>query len=276
MSQLPLFQPKSEWTPPSEFPNLSEHKQICVDLETRDPHLKEKGSGWPRNDGNVIGIAVATEQDAYYFPIAHQSGGNLDANVVWRWFKDQMKHSSDKIFHNAQYDLGWLRKSGVTQINGKIIDTLIAAPLIDENRMSYALNSLGKTYLKERKDENLLQEAAKQWGVNAKSDLWRLPPQYVGPYAEQDARLTLRLWNHFKNVLIQDDLTDVFELEMDLLPCLLDMREKGVPIDLRKADILKKDLEKRELKIIKEIKRQYGVDVEIWAATSVAKVFDIA
>tara|TARA_R110000824_G_scaffold106188_4_gene250882 strand:- start:2924 stop:4858 length:1935 start_codon:yes stop_codon:yes gene_type:complete len=276
MIQEPLFRPDSEWVPPLEFPDLSEHKQICIDLETQDPHLKERGSGWPRNDGKVVGIAVATDQDAYYFPIGHQSGGNLDAGVVWKWLKSQMKHPSDKVFHNAQYDLGWLRKSGVREINGRIIDTLIAAPLIDENRMSYALNSLGKTYLKERKDEKLLQEAAKQWGINAKSDLWRLPPQYVGPYAEQDARLTLRLWNHFKTIIIQENLKDIFQLEMELLPCLLDMREKGVPVDLRKAEILKKDLERREGKIIKEIKRQYGVEVEIWAAASVAKAFEAA
>ena len=42
----------------------------------------------------------------------------------------------DKIFHNAGYDVGWLRWWGV-EVKGKIIDTLIAAPLIDENRFRY-------------------------------------------------------------------------------------------------------------------------------------------
>ena len=78
-----------------------------------------------------------------------------------------MQAPSDKIFHNAQYDIGWLRASGVRAFIGLIIDTMIAAPLIDENRMSYALNALGKTYLQERKDETLLEEAAKEWGVNS-------------------------------------------------------------------------------------------------------------
>ena len=274
--QIPLFQPKSEWVPPSEFPDLSQFKQISVDLETYDPNLKIRGSGWPRKDGYVIGIAVAADDNAYYFPIKHETGGNLDEAVVWRWLKKQMQAPSDKIFHNAQYDIGWLRASGVREINGLIIDTMIAAPLIDENRMSYALNALGKTYLQERKDETLLEEAAKEWGVNSKSDMWRLPPQYVGPYAEQDARLTLRLWKHFQNLLAQDNLTDIFNLEMGVLPCLIDMREKGVRVDLDKAEKLKRDLSRREAKIIKQIEKDYGVAIELWAAASVAKAFDAA
>ena len=138
--QIPLFQPKSEWVPPSEFPDLSQFKQISVDLETYDPNLKIRGSGWPRKDGYVIGIAVAADDNAYYFPIKHETGGNLDEAVVWRWLKKQMQAPSDKIFHNAQYDIGWLRASGVREINGLIIDTMIAAPLIDENRIEPLFN----------------------------------------------------------------------------------------------------------------------------------------
>ena len=59
-----------------------------------------------------------------------------------------MELPCDKIFHNAAYDVGWLRWWGV-EVKGKIIDTLIAAPLIDENRFRYSLNELGKDYLKE-------------------------------------------------------------------------------------------------------------------------------
>ena len=48
-----------------------------------------------------------------------------------------------KIMHNATYDAGWLRWAGV-EVQGTIIDTMIAAPLLDENRFSYSLNNLAK------------------------------------------------------------------------------------------------------------------------------------
>ena len=46
-----------------------------------------------------------------------------------------------KVFHNAAYDIGWLRAHGII-VYGKVADTMIAAALIDENRRNYSLNSL--------------------------------------------------------------------------------------------------------------------------------------
>ncbi len=56
-----------------------------------------------------------------------------------RWLKSFRK-SRRKIMHNAQYDVGWARRMGFT-VNGKIIDTMVIASLLDENRFSYTLNS---------------------------------------------------------------------------------------------------------------------------------------
>ena len=70
--------------------------------------------------------------------------------------------------------------------------------------------------------------------------MWKLPAMYVGPYAEQDADLTLRLWNHFKLELIKQELSSIFDLETRLFPCLLDMKTKGVRVDLEKAEKIKK------------------------------------
>ena len=69
MVQFPLFTPQTEWVMPDGYPNLSEAKEVSIDLETYDPHLLSHGSGWARNDGYIIGIAVAVEGKAWYFPI---------------------------------------------------------------------------------------------------------------------------------------------------------------------------------------------------------------
>ena len=273
MTQIPLFQPPSEWTPPERLPDLSDAKEIAIDLETYDPNIKETGPGWAVGNGYIAGIAIAVEGWKGYFPIRHEGGGNFDERILKKQVQRIMDLPCDKIFHNAAYDVGWLRWWGV-EVKGKIIDTLIAAPLIDENRFRYSLNELGKDYLKETKSEALLYEAAKEWGVNAKAEMWKLPAMYVGPYAEQDADLTLRLWNYFKVELIKQELSSIFDLETRLFPCLLDMKTKGVRVDLEKAEKIKKDLQKKEDFLLFQIKKDTGVDVDIWAAVSVAKAFD--
>jgi len=273
MTQIPLFQTPSEWTPPEDVPNLSDAKEIAIDLETYDPGIKQTGPGWATDNGYIAGIAIAVEGWKGYFPIRHEGGGNFDEAILKRQIKKILDLPCDKIFHNAQYDVGWLRWWGL-EVKGKIIDTLIAAPLVDENRFRYSLNELGKDYLKETKSEGLLYEAAKEWGVDAKAEMYKLPAMYVGPYAEQDADLTLRLWQFFKIELIKQELSSIFDLETRLLPCLIDMKWNGVRVDLEKAEKIKKNLQAQENKVLRQIKKDTNVDVDIWAAVSVAKAFD--
>ena len=270
---MPLFPMQSDWVAPDSFPNLSNAKEIAIDLETCDPNMESMGPGWPRRDGYIVGYAVAVEGWAGYFPVAHGGGGNLDKRRVERWIVDILASPADKIMHNAAYDCGWLKASGFT-INGRIIDTMIAAPLIDENRFSFALNSLGFDYLKETKSEAGLKQAAGDFGVHPKKELWKLPAMYVGNYAEQDAALTLKLWQYFKVKLRQDDVESIFDLETRLLPVLLGITERGIRFDRAKCERTIDGLIKREKELHSLIKSQSGIAVDIWAAASIAKAFD--
>ena len=273
-TQIPLFSPDTEWVMPDELKDLRGHKEIAIDLETNDPHLMELGSGNVVGRGHIAGIAVAVEGWSGYYPIHHESGGNMDRSLVLRWLQDILKQEDTTfIFHNAMYDVCWLRSAGVT-IKGKIVDTMIAASLIDENRMSYRLDTLAKFYVGIGKDEKILQEAAKDYGLDPKKDMWRLPALFVGQYAERDAEATLKLWKKLETELYLQELWDIFNLETKLFPCLVDMRFKGVRVDLEKASLIKKDLMQRELKIANRIKDLTGIEVEIHAARSIAKAFD--
>ncbi len=270
--QQPLFTPDSSWMIPEVLPDLSKAKEICIDLETWDPNLKEKGSGWARKDGHIVGIALATEGWQGYFPVRHRSGGNLDEKLVFNWLKEMLSTNSDKICHNASYDIGWLKAEGI-EAKGRIIDTMVAAPLIDENRFSYSLNALGRHYLQESKNEELLNDAAEAWNVDSKSGLSELPPMYVGPYAEQDAALTLRLWKHFKTELSKQDLWSIFNLESSITPLLIEMRMRGVRIDLERAEEMSKKFHAKEMEALHKIKQLVGSEVEIWANASIEKAF---
>jgi len=216
--QTPLFKPQTEWTPPTEFPNLSKYKEIAIDLETKDPNLLKMGSGAITGNGEIVGISVAVEDWSGYFPIAHTGGGNLDKNLVLNWFREILKTDAIKIFHNAMYDICWIKTLSNITIGGQIVDTMIAAALVNENRMRYDLNSLSRDYLGEGKNEAALQEAAKEWGLDAKSEMYKLPALYVGSYAEKDAELTLALWQEMKKEIEHQDIHSIFELETQLFP----------------------------------------------------------
>ena len=272
--QRPLFTPDTEWVMPEELRDLRGHKEIAVDLETNDPQLLELGSGNVVGRGHIAGISLAVEGWSGYYPIGHEQGGNLDKKLVFGWLQDLFNQQDTKfIFHNAMYDTCWLRSSGLN-VKGKVVDTMIAASLIDENRMSYRLDTLAKHYIGMGKDEKVLLQAAKDYGLDPKKDMWRLPALFVGQYAERDAESTLKLWQRLNMEMHNQELMDVFNLETKLFPCLVDMRFKGVRVDLEKADKIKKNLMVQENKIINKIKDLTGIDVEIHAARSIAKAFD--
>ena len=268
-----IFKAQTEWVKPKEFPDLRFCDEIAIDLETHDPDLKSMGSGSVIGKGKVVGIAVATEGYSGYFPFDHEGGGNLEKNKVIQWFTDICKSESRKIFHNAMYDVCWIRSMGI-KINGEIVDTMIAASLVNENRYRYDLGSLGWDYLGQGKNETDLVNAAKEWGLDAKADMWKLPAMYVGNYAERDAELTFNLWKEMTKEIWSQDLESIFILERDLFPCLVDMKFLGVRVDVQKAHKLKKQLASEEEDLLLKVKKETGIDTQIWAARSIAKVFD--
>jgi len=271
--QSPLFPPHCEWIPPDSFPDLSGAKEIAIDLETRDENMENYGPGWPRKDGYIVGYGVAVDGWKGYYPVAHQGGGNLDKKVVERWVQRVLSIDCPKVMHNAAYDLGWLLSTGFT-VNGTIIDTMIAAACLDENRMSYSLNALGFDYLKETKSEQGLRDAARDFGVHPKKELWKLPAMFVGEYAEGDAELTLKLWQCFKGLLRREEVESIFDLETRLLPVLVGLTLRGVRFDRDRALALSKQMAVREKQLLAEVREMAKTPVDIWAAASIARGFD--
>jgi len=261
------------WFPPDHLPDLSGEKIIAVDVETKDPHLRDLGPGWVRKDGNLIGISVAASDWSAYLPIAHEGGGNMAKDLVLRWLQDQLNHGMDVVFHNAQYDLGWLLSEGI-EVKGRILDTMIAAPLLDENRFSYSLNALGSTYLGQRKAEEDLRRAAAQHGVDAKAEMWKLPAERVALYAEKDATLTLSLWHVLHKKLMEENCGKILDMELSLLPMVFEMKRRGVRVDVDKAQQTKKLLQGKEDALLKQIHDETQIHIEPWNAKSLAGVFE--
>ena len=272
--------------------DLTDIDLVAIDLETYDPNLKTKGLGAVRKDGFVTGIAIATKNQSLYFPIAHAMTDNLNVNDTWEYLNEKLFKNKDirKVFHNAMYDVCWIRSATGDMPQGQLLDTMIAASVIDETRMKYSLDSISKDYLNEAKYKyDLAEKSLAECGIkDPMSNMHKLPYSLVKDYAEQDVNLTLKLWNLFEKKLdevlytkINEDgskelksCRQIFELETKLFPCLVDMKFKGVKIDVEKAKTLGKLLEKRRDNLIKIIKKRTGLDVEIWAASSIKHLLD--
>jgi DNA polymerase I-like protein with 3'-5' exonuclease and polymerase domains len=270
--------PETDWKLPTEFPDLSGQGLIAFDVETYDPDLSTRGPGAQR-DGRLVGLAIGTEAGfRKYYPIGHETGPNLPREQVLDWARRELGRPGPKVGANLLYDLDFLAAAGVP-VKGPFYDIQIAEPLLDENRLSYSLESLAHEYLHEGKHENILS----QWliamfgkNIDIKASIWRAPAQIVGPYAESDVDLPLRIFAKQKPKLKEQALWDLFILESKLIPMLLAMRQRGVRVDLERAQRLYDDLEQRQALVIEEIKRAAGLAVDIWAAESIAKVFDQA
>ncbi len=141
----------------TDFPRLS--GTVSLDLETRDPLLKSHGPGWCFPDsGHIAGYAFswAGGREKAYYPVGHEGEGNLNPKAVKRWVRDTLAQTGlTVVVHNYGYDLGWLRREGIP-VRARVVDTLTAAPLLDEYRHSYGLDALGLDYLGKGKNEDAL------------------------------------------------------------------------------------------------------------------------
>lgn len=270
--------PDTGWVMPTEFPDLSGQGMLSVDVETYDPDLLDKGPGSFRG-GYIAGISIGSEAGfREYFPVAHKGYQNCDRNQVFDWASEQLSRPGQpKVGANLIYDLEYLTQEGV-EVDGPFYDVQIAEPLINENRLSYSLESLSQAYLGEGKDQDVMY----QWLIdafgktNVKGNIYRAPPAVVGPYAISDIDLPLRIFRKQKKLLEADSLWDVFILESTLMPILLQMRLRGIRVDLSAAERLRDKMNLDRDAILKKIKHITGVEVDMWSAESLARVYDAA
>ncbi len=239
MLQYPLFSPPTKWTAPllGELPSWKGAKRIGLDIESRDPELRRLGPGLGRRPNSyTVGVSFAIEDGpAYYLPARHLGGGNLPEDAVFRYLREQASEFDGEIVGaNLPYEIDGLASEGVhfRQVK-RFRDVMIADPLICELHNSYSLEAIAQRWNLEGKNETLLREAAKSFGLDdPKTSLWKLPAGLVGPYAEQDARLPLLLLRKQERQIEEQDLWRVYDLESDVLPIVTDMRIRGVRVDL--------------------------------------------
>lgn len=277
--------PETGWKAPDVFPNLSAAVMLAIDTETHDPELLEAGPGWARGKGNICGFSVAAQDKhgntgKWYFPIRHTDSPeeNVDPENALAWLKHTLSDPRQaKIGANIIYDLGWLREEGV-EVAGPVYDVQYAEALLHESAR-VGLDVLARKYLKQQKTTSLLyQWCADYYGGDPtdkqRKNIYRSPPSLVGPYGEDDAALPLEIIKHQWPLLEQDGLMDVFLMECELIPLLLDMRFAGVTVDLPRAEELYDRLGKESEQTQKKLNDAVGFCVNVNSNDDLGKAFD--
>lgn len=273
--------PDTGWRPPKYLPDLSSARVISVDCETYDPDLLTHGPGWARGKGHIVGVSVGADGGGrWYFPIRHEvePQDNWDPAMVLNWLRHTLGNPHQpKVGANLLYDVGWLRHEGVT-VCGELVDVQYAEALLDE-RAEVNLETLGQKYLGEGKDSSLLYDwCSRFYGGKAngsqRANIYRSPPRLVGPYAEADADLPMRVAIAMYPKLVQEGLLDLLRMECALIPLLIDMRFAGVRVNVARAEELREVLANRAIEEHKKLRNMVGFDVDINSADSLSRAFD--
>ena len=277
--------PKTNWKPATEFPSLEAAPSISFDVETYDPELDAHGPGWGRGRGHILGISMSTP-DGFdkYFPIRHQEGYNHNPAQILAYVGEQLgRHKQVKVAHNALYDMGWLEHEGV-KINGKVYCTMTAEKLI-HHAESASLEATARRYVGEGKESTALYDWAwEYWGKGhgtpaqkrnlAMQRLREVPSELAAPYAESDTRLPLQILPEQFSIMEDLGLLDVFNMECDLLPILVQMRLAGVSVDLNKAEEARDFILNAADDLQKQANDIAGTEINTGSSLELAKVFD--
>lgn len=281
-NQPPLFiTATSDWVAPAieSLPPWGAFPRVGLDCETRDPDLKTLGTGGGRRRGSyLVGVSIAFPGGlSYYLPMRHEGGGNLDPDRVLAYLRGEAaRYTGEIVGANLPYDLDFLASSGITFPRVSFFrDVQVADPLINELHMSYSLENIAGRWGLPGKDETLLRQAAADFNIDPKADLWRLPARFVGPYAEADAARPLEILAAQEREIEAQGIRGIFDLESRLLPVLLKARRRGVRVDFDRLGRIERWSIAKEAGYLQEIKSRTGIQLglgDVWKPEAIKPI----
>lgn len=281
--KVPSAIPETGWRPPSYLPDLSNADVISFDVETKENDFSH-GPGWARGQSHIVGFSLAAiqrgERGKWYFPIRHevQSDWNLNPDGCLSYLKRTLETPRiPKVGANLMYDVGSLTSENI-YVEGQLIDCQFAEALIDEQGDTN-LDWLAQKYLGESKETSLLYDWIDTQYRPKKSErrgeIWRSPPQLVGPYGEADADLPLRVFEQQWPILQAEGTTELFHMECRLIRLLVKMRLRGVTVDMAYAERLYVELGEDIRELYAKLRHVSGINVTgVNSPAEIAPIFD--
>ena len=219
------------------LPDLQNSDIISIDIETNDPSISAGTGPGTRRGGYIIGISICTDKHNFYLPVAHNEGENMDKQMVYDYLSAELSTPIPKVGANILYDLDYMKAEGI-EVSGPFFDVTVAEALIDENQPKLNLDHCANKYLGHKKDDSELRTELDRrnikYGTATKPPIsfaWLLPPEFTESYAMLDTELTLEVHKKQVHIIEQQHLIEVYQMECDLIPLLLQMIQTGVRLD---------------------------------------------
>ena len=203
---------------------IEQQAMVSIDTETtsQDP-LQAK----------LVGISLSCkENEAYYLPMAHSYAGapeQPDCSKVLEALRDILGESRiAKIGQNIKYDALVFRGHGV-ELQGIYFDTMIASYVINPSQRQHNLNYLAQHYL----NHKMISYEALVGTGKKKKNFAEIEVERAKAYSCEDSDITLQLMSVLQKELESDRNQDLFyDVEMRLIPVLMDMEFAGIKIDI--------------------------------------------
>jgi DNA polymerase-1 len=250
------------------FPSIKDPDTIAFDTET---------TGLSPLKNEVFGVCIATgPDDGWYWDVREHP-------LIWEWLED-LFHSTNCpiVCHNANFDMRFLdRTVKVTPFIEQVYDTMILARCLNENLMSYSLDSLCERWLGERKVDDIYPKLAKIFGGRATRNvqmpnLHKAPSELVAPYGIKDAVLTWRLFDFITGVLDErPELKSIVEFEREAFPSFFFVEKAGIPVNIATTKEAQGKVAEKLEDTLSDIKSLVGFDLNVNSGPAVKKQYDI-
>ena len=217
---------------------LNNATMFCFDTET---------TGLSPIDDELVGMSFSIKKsEAWYVPVGAQN-----PHETLDLFKAVFENPAiGKTGQNMKFDMAMLAKYGI-EVKGELFDTMLAHYLLEPD-MRHNMDVLSENYLGYRpvSIEALIGKKGKN-----QLNMRDVEAEKIKEYAAEDADVTLQLRSVFEPKLTETNANIVFrEIEMPLIPVLVNMENEGVTVD-------KKALQEYSIQLGEEI---ISLQQQIW------------
>ena len=215
---------------------LSKQKEICFDTETS--HLAPISA-------QIVGLGIGYSEDKiWYIPF----NGRIEKKELLEKLKPLFENPNIGFYaHHIKYDMHVLLNVGI-ELKNISDDTILQSYLLTPNTHQHSLDHLSLEYF------NYQKIPIKELIGSGKNEISMkdVEIETVANYCGEDVLMTIKLNHLLKEKIVQEDLLDVYQnIEIPLIPVLLDMERRGIYVDVEELKVMKKSLNE-QLQCIEE------------------------
>jgi DNA polymerase-1 len=237
-------------------------KEFTVDLETSAKEVMAC---------ELVGISLSSKPgEAYYIPVGHRGLSQITqlplAQVIAKLKPALEDNKIPKIAQNGKFDMTVLAEYGI-KLQNLAFDTMLAAYLLGEKSFGLKALAFNKLGVEMTPITDLIGKGPKQLSMDMATI------EEVADYACADADITLRLKSVLDTELRDEGLWQLFsEVEMPLVPVLVDMERSGVAIDIELLQDMSNSLGKDMLRLEAEVYNSLGYRFNINSSQQLSRI----